>query len=45
MSVEVGSEAPDLRLPAAGRTTVALADYRGDRTVVLAFYPKDFTGG
>ena len=45
MSVEVGQAAPDFELAAAGGATVKLSDYRGDRNVLLAFYPKDDTGG
>jgi len=40
--VNVGDIAPDFQLPAvvAGvKTTVRLADYRGKKNVVLAFYP------
>jgi peroxiredoxin Q/BCP len=39
-----GDVAPAFSLPATGGKTVALADYKG-KTVVLAFYPKAFTGG
>ena len=28
-----------------GRRTVHLADFRGKKQVVLAFYPKDLSGG
>jgi peroxiredoxin Q/BCP len=45
MSVEVGQAAPNFELAAAGGATVKLSDYRGDRNVLLAFYPKDDTGG
>jgi peroxiredoxin Q/BCP len=40
-----GDVAPDFSLPASNGKTVKLADYRGQKTVVLAFYPKAFTGG
>lgn len=39
-----GDLAPAFSLPATGGKTVALGDYKG-KTVVLAFYPKAFTGG
>ena len=42
MSVGVGDDAPDFRLPATGGSTVALSDYTG-RPVVLVFYPGDDT--
>src|SRR5262249_4984306 len=38
-----GDAAPAFSLPATGGKTVALADFKG-RTVVLAFFPKAFTG-
>lgn len=40
-----GDVAPPFRLPATDGRTVALADYQGKKTVVLAFFPKAFTGG
>jgi cytochrome oxidase Cu insertion factor (SCO1/SenC/PrrC family) len=43
-SVEVGQPAPDFTLPDETGKPHHLADYRG-RTVILAFYPKDFTAG
>lgn len=45
MSVVVGEAAPDFELKAAGGATVKLSDYRNKRTCVIAFYPKDDTGG
>lgn len=41
---EVGQVAPDFSLPDQAGTVHHLADYRG-KTVILAFYPKDFTAG
>ena len=43
-SSEVGDAAPSFRLAGSDGNTHALADYRG-RHVVLAFFPKAFTGG
>ena len=40
-----GDAAPDFSLPASNGKTVKLADYLGKKTVVLAFFPKAFTGG
>ena len=40
-----GQNAPDFTLPTTGGSTVSLADYRGTKTVVLYFYPKDDTPG
>ena len=42
--VEVGQKAPDFSLPDQTGKIHHLADYKG-KTVILAFYPKDFTGG
>mgnify|MGYP001037428958 FL=1 len=42
--VQLGQQAPDFVLPAAGGKKVKLSDYRG-QYVVLYFYPKDMTAG
>ncbi|AZB41935.1 thioredoxin-dependent thiol peroxidase [Bacillus sp. FJAT-42376] len=44
MSIEVGVQAPEFELIAAGGEKVKLSDYRG-KYVVLYFYPKDMTPG
>lgn len=42
--LKVGDVAPDFTLPATtGKFT--LSDYRGKKTVVLAFFSAAFTGG
>lgn len=41
----VGEVAPAFALPASTGGTVRLADFAGNRHVVLAFYIKDFTPG
>lgn len=40
----VGSMAPDFELPGSDGSTHRLSDYAGQH-VVLAFFPKAFTGG
>ena len=40
-----GDEAPPVSLESTGGNRISLADYRGKQTVVLAFFPKAFTGG
>lgn len=40
-----GDVAPAFSLPATSGKTVTLADFAGKKTVVLAFFPKAFTGG
>jgi peroxiredoxin len=39
-----GDAAPAFSLPSSAGKTISLVDYEG-RTVVLAFFPKAFTGG
>ena len=41
--IAVGSDAPDFELGTHRRTKVRLSDYRGKKTVVLAFHPLAFT--
>ncbi len=43
--LERGDVAPDFSLPGSDGRTYRLADYRGRRAVVLAWFPKAFTGG
>ena len=40
-----GQEAPDFSALASTGETIRLSDYHGKKMVVLAFYPKAFTGG
>ena len=41
----VGSQAPDFSLSGSDGQTHKLSDYRGKQPVVIAFFPKAFTGG
>jgi thioredoxin-dependent peroxiredoxin len=41
----VGESAPDFTLPGTAGKPVSLAELTGKHTVVLAFFPKAFTGG
>lgn len=43
MAVDVGDEAPDFELPDQRRTPVRLSSYRGNKHVLLVFYPLSFT--
>jgi len=45
MKLKVGDEAPAFSLPASTGKTITLAEFKGRKKVVLAFYPKAFTGG
>lgn len=43
--LKVGDMAPDFTLPSTAGKQIHLADYRGKKSVVLAFYVLAFTGG
>jgi len=42
VAVEVGQPAPDFKLPSTTGTDVSLADFRGNKWVLLEFYGADF---
>ncbi|MHB8438931.1 MAG: peroxiredoxin [Acidimicrobiales bacterium] len=44
MAITVGSPAPDFELPSSSGGTVSLASFKGNKSVVLVFYPFTFTG-
>ena len=44
-TLKVGMVAPDFTLKDEEGAERSLSDYLGKKSVVLAFYPKDFTGG
>ena len=41
----VGDSAPDFTLPSTAGGETTLSSYAGEMNVVLAFFPKAFTGG
>ncbi len=43
--LKVGDMAPPFNLPGSDGKSYRLADYRGKSAVVLAWFPKAFTGG
>ena len=49
MTIQIGAEAPDFTLPSSeldnGRPgkKITLSDFRGKKSVILAFYPLDFS--
>ena len=43
--VSVGDPAPDFELAASDGNTYELSDFRGQKAVVIAWFPKAFTGG
>jgi peroxiredoxin Q/BCP len=45
MAIGVGDKAPDFQLTDQAGRKVSLADFRGEKAVVLYFYPKDETPG
>ncbi|GAB3486052.1 MULTISPECIES: peroxiredoxin [Amycolatopsis] len=44
MAVEVGSQAPDFTLKDYNKQDVTLSSFRGDKPVLLVFYPFAFSG-
>jgi peroxiredoxin Q/BCP len=42
---EVGKPAPSFKLPGSDGKTYSLADFKGKKAVVIAWFPKAFTGG
>jgi len=44
MAVEIGDEAPDFTLVDQHRQPLTLSSFRGEKAVVLVFYPMSFTG-
>jgi peroxiredoxin Q/BCP len=45
VELQVGDAAPDFSLPGSDGKTHMLSEYRGKQAVVLAWFPKAFTGG
>jgi peroxiredoxin Q/BCP len=45
VDLKPGDEAPAFSLPGSDGQTYRLEDFRGHRAVVLAWFPKAFTGG
>ncbi len=45
MAAEIGEVAPDFTLPAANNESVNLAQFRGQKHVVLSFHIFNFTSG
>ncbi len=44
-AVEEGEKAPDFSLQASDGQTYTLSQFMGEKPVVIAFFPKAFTGG
>lgn len=44
-TLQAGAEAPNFTLPGSDGKTYTLADFEGKSAVVLAWFPKAFTGG
>ena len=43
--LKVGDQAPDFTLQASDGKTYKLSDFKGKQAVVVAWFPKAFTGG
>jgi peroxiredoxin Q/BCP len=43
--LKAGDDAPDFSLPGSDGKTYKLSDYKGKSAVVVAWFPKAFTGG
>ncbi len=43
--LQPGDMAPDFELPGSDGKTYRLSDYRDQQPVILAWFPKAFTGG
>jgi len=43
--LKVGDPAPAFKLPGSDGKTYSLADFKGKQPVVIAWFPKAFTGG
>ena len=44
-ALSVGDMAPDFTLPGTDGADATLSSFKGKKNVVLAFFPKAFTGG
>ena len=44
-ALEVGDKAPDFSLQGSDGETYSLSQFAGNKPVVIAFFPKAFTGG
>ena len=41
--IAVGSDAPDFKLASQFGTEFSLSQFKGEKNVMLVFYPKDWT--
>jgi len=45
MTADIGEIAPDFTLPTANNETISLAQFRGQKHVILSFHVFNFTSG
>lgn len=43
LSLEIGEMAPDFTLPSTNKQDITLSDFRGNKNVLIMFYPLNFT--
>jgi len=43
--LKVGDQAPAFKLPGSDGKTYELKDFKGKKAVIIAWFPKAFTGG
>ena len=44
-ALEVGDKAPNFSLQGSDGKTYSLSQFQGEKPIVIAFFPKAFTGG
>ncbi len=45
MALTAGAQAPDVTFTTHDRKDIPVSSFKGRQTLVLAFYPRAFTGG
>jgi mycoredoxin-dependent peroxiredoxin len=45
MAADIGEVAPDFSLPTANNETISLAQFKGQKHVILSFHVFNFTSG
>ncbi|OYD56486.1 hypothetical protein CGZ90_15860 [Fictibacillus aquaticus] len=45
MMLKAGDQAPEFSLPSTSGKDISLSDFKGEKNVLVAFYPLNFTPG